>query len=508
MALQAKASSPQPTEDDLRSTKKVRIRSDGEEAGSGKSSEETDVVMEERVPKAGISYRDKLTTGDKAVGESQKLPEVMLTEADFQVGKEGEIPCIEFSREIRATLAKGMERSLIVKLLGRSILYHDLLARTQMLWKLKGSYQMVDMEGGFYCTTFALEEDYIKVLTGGPWMVYGAYLTVQPWSLEFDAKTGAISKVVAWIRIPGLSIRYYHKSTLRAIGALFGKCCENRLHDGGTWSRKTSHICFACGKYGHSKERCGVQAQMSDGVRSRCVTSRVHLLPDPPWRGDPNLDAGGKPTVNSSPYGSWMMVKYPKKGNNLYRGKRRLGDLVMKAGSRFNVLYDCEDISPPSALADKKEPMENGTRVPAQGCGQWEDIKFARVKGWGSPSPCQAQAVACGSGVCPEKVPNPVGALSRHDENGMVGVVGPIAQGSGLVPIKTSSSLEESNHTVMILKQSRQALESLTVPTREPMLPQASKMGRMVKEEGVRRIEPAALHMGLIFRRAQNVILK
>ncbi|KAI9090112.1 hypothetical protein K1719_028808 [Acacia pycnantha] len=157
---------------------------------------EVDVLMEEPVPKA---------------------------EADFKVGKEGDIPCIEFSSEIRAMLAKGMERSLIIKLLGRSITYHDLVARTQLLWKLRGSYQLVDMEGGFYCATFALEEDYLKVLTRGPWMIYGAYLTVQPWSLEFDAKTGVISKVVAWIRIPGLSIRYYHKSTLRAIGALLGE---------------------------------------------------------------------------------------------------------------------------------------------------------------------------------------------------------------------------------------------------------------------------------------------
>ncbi|KAI9100790.1 hypothetical protein K1719_024152 [Acacia pycnantha] len=198
-ALQETTSPPQTTEEDQRSTKKVRIRTDGVGDGSGKGPEESDVLMEETAPKAGISYRDKLVTGDRTVGESQKVPEVVLTEMDFQVGKEGEIPCIKFSSEIREALAKGMERSLIVKLLGRKIIYHDLLARTQMLWKLKGSYQLVDMEGGFYCATFALEEDYMKVLTGGPWMIYGAYLTVQPWSLEFDAKTGAISKVVAWI---------------------------------------------------------------------------------------------------------------------------------------------------------------------------------------------------------------------------------------------------------------------------------------------------------------------
>ncbi|KAI9110494.1 hypothetical protein K1719_018360 [Acacia pycnantha] len=116
-----------------------------------------------------------------------------------------------------------MERSLIIKLLGRSITYRDLASRTQFLWQPRGSYQLVDMEGSFYCVTFDLEEDYMKVLTGDPWMIYGAYLTVQPWTLNFDSKSDVVSKVIAWIRIPGcLSIRYYHKSTLKAIGTLLG----------------------------------------------------------------------------------------------------------------------------------------------------------------------------------------------------------------------------------------------------------------------------------------------
>ncbi|KAI9111349.1 hypothetical protein K1719_017039 [Acacia pycnantha] len=152
----------------------------------------------------------------------QKQQEVVISESDFKIAKEGEIPSIEFSNAIRDLLAKGMEKSLIIKLLGRSITYHDLAARTQFLWRPRGSYKLVDMEGSFYCATFDLEEDYMKVLTGGPWMIYGAYLTVQPWSLNFDSKTAIVSKVVAWIRILGLSIRYYHKSTLRAIGTLLG----------------------------------------------------------------------------------------------------------------------------------------------------------------------------------------------------------------------------------------------------------------------------------------------
>ncbi|KAI9079688.1 hypothetical protein K1719_038309 [Acacia pycnantha] len=171
----------------------------------------------------GASYLSKLVNSDRAMVGSHRPNELALSEGDYLVGCDGDIPSIEFSSRIKEVMAKGMERTVILKLLGRSISYRDLLSRTQPLWKTRGSYQIVDMEGGFYFATFDLDEDYLKALTGGPWMVYGAYLTIQPWSINFDASVSPISKVVAWVSIPGLSFRYYHKSTLRVIGTLLGE---------------------------------------------------------------------------------------------------------------------------------------------------------------------------------------------------------------------------------------------------------------------------------------------
>ncbi|KAI9119560.1 hypothetical protein K1719_009436 [Acacia pycnantha] len=201
MALREKDLGPQLSEEELRSTKKVQIRSEEVSDGLGEGSKGTDTEMPEPGLNAGFSYRSKLLNGAQTGGVNQEQLEVNLTEKDYKVDREGDIPCIDFSRSIRALLAKGMERSLVIKLLGRSITYHDLVYRTQILWRLKGSYHLVDMDGGFYCATFDLDDDYYKVLTGGPWMIYVAYLTTQPWSLEFDSKTTVVSKVVAWVRI-------------------------------------------------------------------------------------------------------------------------------------------------------------------------------------------------------------------------------------------------------------------------------------------------------------------
>ncbi|KAI9126556.1 hypothetical protein K1719_002152 [Acacia pycnantha] len=132
LPLNEKETAPLLSEDSLRPTKKVRIRADGDGDGSC----------------------------------SANSPDV--------IGRDGDMPSIEFSSWIKEVLVKGMERTVILKLLG-----------------------------DFYFATFDLDEDYMKALTGGPWMIFGAYLMIQPWSLDFDASGSSISKVVAWVRIPG-----------------------------------------------------------------------------------------------------------------------------------------------------------------------------------------------------------------------------------------------------------------------------------------------------------------
>ncbi|KAI9084391.1 hypothetical protein K1719_033733 [Acacia pycnantha] len=330
-------------EDNLRSTKKVRIRTDGvdEEAVTKLAESNSRMIVEE--PAEGVSYRNKLINKDHIGVQGSKLNEVVLSEEDYCVKQEGDIPCIDFSTTVREALTKGMERTLVIKLLGRYITYQDLRARTTALWQLKGSFSLVDMEGGFYYANFDLMEDYIKALSGGPWTIFGAYLTVQPWSLEFDPKSSTISKVVIWVRIPGLSFRYYHKSMLRAIGSLLGEVVkiDYRTETMGRgkyariavlvdlirplipWIKVDGKfygveyeglplICFECGRYGHTKEKCqrgklidtAGPSQELRGRNAESGSSKVdmahHITAD-----------DGTIQANAPPYGSWMQAQQP-----------------------------------------------------------------------------------------------------------------------------------------------------------------------------------------------------
>ncbi|KAI9073481.1 hypothetical protein K1719_044555 [Acacia pycnantha] len=296
VSLNTKAGSPPLAEDSLRSTKKVRIRS--VEVGDKGTDQAmvTEVQMVEGEQVVVPSYKNMLLNAER--GGSRQTNDLIITDADYCISRDGDIPSIEFSQGVRDVLVEGMEHTIVIKLLGHFITYRDLVARTQSLWQTKGSYHLVDMEKNFFLATFDLEEDYTKVLTGGPWMIFGAYLTVQPWSLEFDSSTPSVSKVVAWVCILGLSFRYYHKTALRVIGTLLGEVVKidysTESRGRGKYARITvlidlqkalipwikvdgktygvqyeglPHICFECGRYGHMKDKCKEVAQVKVGAR-------------------------------------------------------------------------------------------------------------------------------------------------------------------------------------------------------------------------------------------------
>ncbi|MBA0681850.1 hypothetical protein Goari_023623 [Gossypium aridum] len=68
---------------------------------------------------------------------------------------------------------------------------------------------------------FELERDLFRGMMMWSWVMYGHYLIVQPWSKDFLTSDGNLSKVVVWLRLPGLLYKYYTKGFIRAITESF-----------------------------------------------------------------------------------------------------------------------------------------------------------------------------------------------------------------------------------------------------------------------------------------------
>ncbi|MBA0841358.1 hypothetical protein Goarm_003854 [Gossypium armourianum] len=56
-------------------------------------------------------------------------------------------------------------------------------------------------------------EDFENVICQGPWIIYGQYLTVQPWSMDFNITQTYSRMVMEWIRFLGLPGHMYNRES-------------------------------------------------------------------------------------------------------------------------------------------------------------------------------------------------------------------------------------------------------------------------------------------------------
>ncbi|KAG8502883.1 hypothetical protein CXB51_000604 [Gossypium anomalum] len=219
--------------DDGRNTKKVRFK---ESVVDDENSMAVDLV-----PQQIVSWKDKLLGKQDDVTDSVRVPFAVnenkfeLLEGDVNTSIIDGIPAIKFSDRVKEILFKEMELTVIVKLLGRNIGYnidkpvsHSLGTSTRVIYTpvcdirvdhMPVCHGRVDINPSQNCTRFEhlhmgmahgrvpIEpkssstqkkanlgyfghskdiRDYNKAFSQGPWIVYGQYLTVQPWSKHFN----------------------------------------------------------------------------------------------------------------------------------------------------------------------------------------------------------------------------------------------------------------------------------------------------------------------------------
>ncbi|XP_052488985.1 uncharacterized protein LOC128042294 [Gossypium raimondii] len=64
------------------------------------------------------------------------------------------------------------------------------------------------------------EVDYVRALTKGPWIAFGQYLMVQPWSKSFSTSQPYLMNVVVWICLTGFPDFFIRRAVLTSIGEM------------------------------------------------------------------------------------------------------------------------------------------------------------------------------------------------------------------------------------------------------------------------------------------------
>ncbi|KAH9783624.1 DUF4283 domain-containing protein [Citrus sinensis] len=236
-----------------------------------------------------VSYKETLVNSSRAMetGYDGGAVDWEFEEGDVTEIKDGTMPSITLSDRVHEKLCEPWKNSVIVKLLGRTIGYRTLCTRLNAMWKTTMTYSVIDLENNYFLVRFRSATDAVDALTKGPWIIMGHYLTVQPWTLSFDANTTDMEQVNVWIRLPGLDVHLYNRKVLQKLGELVGtviRIDSNTASSArGRFARIAVHIslakplvsqfvldgkvqkveyeglpviCFTCERYGHSSSSC------------------------------------------------------------------------------------------------------------------------------------------------------------------------------------------------------------------------------------------------------------
>lgn len=95
-----------------------------------------------------------------------------------------------------------------------------MVKKMEQLW---GDVDTIDIGSGFFLVNCKRESTYEMTLTGGPWLIFHHYISVQPWRSDFHSERKKVSHISAWVRIARLPLDYYDKGILFVLGSQIGE---------------------------------------------------------------------------------------------------------------------------------------------------------------------------------------------------------------------------------------------------------------------------------------------
>nr|XP_025637066.1 uncharacterized protein LOC112732536 [Arachis hypogaea] len=171
-----------------------------------------------------ISFRDKVIGSTVATGinRAEALDEDSMA---VVTGKQGDPmpPRVCFSEEARNILSEPYKEAIVIKVLGKNLSYTAMFHKLKGVWRITGGYEILDVGFGYFLVKFDRMDDREKVLLGGPWMIFGHYIAVKPWTPDFKPCEDTFEETMVWIRISGLSIWYYQDKAMMRIASAVGR---------------------------------------------------------------------------------------------------------------------------------------------------------------------------------------------------------------------------------------------------------------------------------------------
>ncbi|KAK4272987.1 hypothetical protein QN277_021464 [Acacia crassicarpa] len=288
-------------------------------------------------------------------------------------------PSFNFSNRLKERLYRAWSMAVIVKLLGRNIGFIALEKRLQAMWAKRGTFTLINIGHGYFVVKFTNQEDFSVALTGGPWMIYDHYLTVQPWEGNFRPDKAVIDKAAVWVRIPKVPLEFYDEFALTLIGNRIGKTLKVDLNTSCQLRGRFARICVlvelnkqlmqgflldnepfyleyeglhllctTCGTYGHRLNLCPQRKYSAEADQEAHVDT--HYQKD-------------EQQVQQSLTDQWTVVRKLQRRSKTPRANG-MGHNRQRQGSRFEVLAELAEDG--GAVTDPKKVKAFGATAPSR----------------------------------------------------------------------------------------------------------------------------------------------
>ncbi|KAK8569003.1 hypothetical protein V6N12_007536 [Hibiscus sabdariffa] len=135
------------------------------------------------------SYKEKLTGHSRLPTKDEENfdeDEIEILEGNVSKTVVDGIIRIDFSDRVRNLAIKSFDQTVVVKLLRRRIGYNTLRSKLYNLWKSAQAFRLMDIKNDYFLVTFRSRTNYLNVIAGGPWIIFGSYLTIEPWTEDFS----------------------------------------------------------------------------------------------------------------------------------------------------------------------------------------------------------------------------------------------------------------------------------------------------------------------------------
>ncbi|XP_057842939.2 uncharacterized protein LOC131052042 [Cryptomeria japonica] len=90
-------------------------------------------------------------------------------------------------------------------------------------WALKGQVEVTTMSKGALSMSFSCEEDMLRMICDGPWLIRKSTLALQKWSPKMDLNESFFVQAPVWVRLPSLPLEFWVEDVFKGIASSFGE---------------------------------------------------------------------------------------------------------------------------------------------------------------------------------------------------------------------------------------------------------------------------------------------